>query len=1241
MSRDGDSPWSRRRSLLSLSSLNLFDASSEDGSAKRRKRISRLHGRTPSSSLLDSPIHREWSRDSGDATRGPAAIPDGTAKVRRPSLSLKAIHKRPGSTVIGIGSKSFGSPSFTTTPDGFVSDTTGEPLTASITSSSIFDEADAIVPDKMVHVHGEVQTSSGMFRKKKEYLVLTETHIIRYKSQGRAADAFKRIPDPIRSRDARANTGASQSDTQSLSESPGEKGGRVPLQQIVGVHRLDDGKPYFGMEVSYLDEEHGQSSTLTMQFSNPEEREIWLQCLRSVSLAVRLKEKSYISPANVEHVARIMERDNDYDPSNCTIFKVLQRQAASKVGRSSADDLTKVASSVCFLGVGVHKVHLIPLSKPGSRSLSPAFGSSAPQSSFGILTLTSVRVSEFDDALELTFRQPLQEPRRIHLASSVAGEIAVCLHAAENWLRPKSTQGIYRFIVPAEVEARLRPPVEPEEEYGALDRTLASYCVAYGLNPTNVRYSINHECEDAPRFQLLPPADPRRPEYGAIALLAIMRALRYNGSFASISFANINLDPLLGIRDAKGREHVCVRTKRGTPIPLSAEELGRSCLLVQEVRALAATIKRLRRMDFSGCIPSSVASGNLVPVETLDDDASKLKDIGCGIVKALFPLCNHQTTNVDWICLNGIQLSDTDLDYLICAAVDRSCHFRAIELNRCGLSDRSMGLILDSLRAQDKTLEAIQIAGNAARVDPVMFDAQLGVFGFIRRLDLSDLSRNSGNDPLLTTETLLIWRLQALRLSGTAMNAATVDSVATYLAHPQSTTLRELYVDNTYLAGADIATLLHSLTLAPGYLRDLHLDISQNFLSKGLEKITRAIADGMAPAHLSMRAIEYREESHFRKMLIALAANKTIQYLDMSQTALPGDASEDACNALYRLLAENDTLLSLDLSGEDTRLASSKFGLGINRALLGLKQNRTMQTFRIEKQKLGLQGASTLAEVIRENATLRELHCNSNEIPLQGLTDLVNSLIENTSLIYLPAMEDGRQASFRSAEQTMKAMSELGSHAPSSGGRPYGMSQNTMRRGLGSIRKSAVRAASAYTPSFPALPRSSSTTDDGSPSAAFMTLSTPASSKRQSRHSMTAPIRSFTVQDIQTTHRLLTEQWDRQCYRLAKYLDRNWSLYYRLPLPSSDLDEKFERPESVASLAHVLEQVHFDTTPRAERNEYFPPVSEMPPVALPGDSAPDAKYHPHSPVSLKQFLVAGNLKIDGALDAEEPTTPTQ
>ena len=1101
-----------------------------------------------------------------------------------------------------------------------------------------------------------------MFRKKKEYLVLTETHIIRYKSQAKASESFKTIPYTI-GRSPPMRHGSTQSvgshtDLQTMSDSSGDKDGRVPLRQVVAVQVLDDGKPYFAIEVCSLDEESGQASAMTLQFGNPEERDHWLRKIRTTIRSAKVRDSSAISSFNLENAARIVERDNDYDPSNCAIFKVAQRQSGSKsAGRSSSDDLAKVASTVCFLAVGVHKVHIIQLVKAVARASSPSLAPNTSQASYGVLTLTGVKVSSSDDTFELTFRQPMQRPKTLYLASAASHEIAARLHFVENYLRPECGYRLFKFSAPTEVEELLAPAVASDEQHSCLDRTLIAYCVAYGVNPANVRYTINYNCEDAPRFELLPPADSRRPEYGPIDMLAIMRALRYNESFGTLSFAGIKLDSLNGLHDNYGQEHVCSRTKRGTPIKLTSDELGRSCLLVQEVRALAATSKKLRRMDFSACVttkPPPLA-------DNLEEDTSRPKDIGCGIVEALFPLCKHQTTNVDWICLNDIYLSETDLDYLVGAAVEKSCHFRAIELNRCGLNDRSMNMILDALRAQDNTLEAIEIAGNTARINPATFDAQLGVFGFIRKLNLSFVSRTSGNEPLLQAETLLPWRLQELRLSGTTLNPATVDALATYLAHPQSASLHELYVDHSYLSGSDIATLFHSMSRNPDEPRDLHFDVSQDRLVKGLEQVTQAIANGLAPSHLSMRAIEYREETLFRKMLAALTANKSIRFLDMSHTALPGDAGDETCRALERLLVENDTLVELDISGEDSRLATSRLGSGINQALAGLKHNKTLQTFRIEKQRLGLQGASTLAEVLKENKTLRELHCGNNEIPLHGLTDLVNSLIENTSLVHLPTMDDGREAAFKSAEATMKGMSEAESPAsPCSPtySKPSQLGSNSaMRRGFASVRRTAARSASAYTPSFPALPSYSRSTSSSHNSRASspltLTMSTPRT--RQSTQSPVAAPVSFTVQDIQTTHRLLTEQWDRQCFRLGQYLDRNWCLLNDVPVDMTVEDEKFERPESVGSLGKVLEQVKFDTTPRAEKELYFDQPQEATPPHDAHDSA--GPLDEKQAMSFKHFILdsgpATPESIDGdnhlkqlRLDThpenlEEPSTPTR
>lgn len=67
-----------------------------------------------------------------------------------------------------------------------------EPLSATSTRTSTgFGEyLGEDTRDRKVLHFGEVQTSSSMFRKKKEFLVLTEKHLIRFKSPSKAAEAF-------------------------------------------------------------------------------------------------------------------------------------------------------------------------------------------------------------------------------------------------------------------------------------------------------------------------------------------------------------------------------------------------------------------------------------------------------------------------------------------------------------------------------------------------------------------------------------------------------------------------------------------------------------------------------------------------------------------------------------------------------------------------------------------------------------------------------------------------------------------------------------------------------------------------------------------------------------------------------------------------------------------------------------------------------------------------------------------
>jgi hypothetical protein len=237
------------------------------------------------------------------------------------------------------------------------------------------------------------------------------------------------------------------------------------------------------------------------------------------------------------------------------------------------------------------------------------------------------------------------------LASAASVDIVIAVRAAAEYLRPQWLEQPILFKVPSGLEDAV-PLVDAfAEDHGCFDRTLTAYCAAYDIDTSNIRYTIDYDVEDAPQFALLTSATPGRPNYSAPELLAVLRALRFNETFCSISFRGISLDPLHQLRDEHGIDHIAFTTRSGGSLNLVG--LGQKSLLVQEIQAISIKSKKLRRMDFSYTISRKSCNYS-------EGDP----DPGCEIVEALFPLCRRQLTNVDWIILNGIELDETDLDYL-------------------------------------------------------------------------------------------------------------------------------------------------------------------------------------------------------------------------------------------------------------------------------------------------------------------------------------------------------------------------------------------------------------------------------------------------------------------------------------------------------------------------------------------------------------------------------------------------
>ncbi|KAL2863023.1 uncharacterized protein BJX67DRAFT_385133 [Aspergillus lucknowensis] len=990
--------------------------------------------------------------------------------------------------------------------------------------------------------HGEIQTTGGMWRKKSQYLVLTDTHLVRFKSLNKAMDMFPSIPPSM------ARTAANRQSVASISSlqdpqlcAMGDASSGIPLNSIVAVYMLDDGKPSASVEVAYMNERAQKTTFIQMQTPDLQELNLWMVGIRSAAEMTRGTSPMPFEPRALDCVVRMLEYERDYDPESFHMFRVIQMASSKSPARASSDELTKLSPSGCYLALGIHKLHIVALNKISNRSSTVSLNDLDTASAFGLMNLTSLSMEWGDDSLHLTFRIPLQKPSSIFLASVHSLEIAYWVRQQTEYLRPLWVNQPYSFIVPRDLSNESNfPPVCLDEDYGCFDRTLVAYCASYGIDTSNIRYTIDTQCGDAPCFKLLRPASACGSKYTPLELIALMRALRYNESFRSISFSGVSLDPIQGLRDLHGIDKDAVLTRANAQVYIPGQE--NLSVLSQEVRALTLKSKWLRRLDFSHTLSRTPHSDK------------ESHDPGCGIPEAIFPICRRELTSVDWVVLNGIKLDDSDLDYLVDAASQRGSHLRALEVGNCGLSAHDIDLLLSTTVAQVSTLEAINISGVQGRIKPEMLQQYLGYFGQIRRLDLSRISRTSGPEPLIPATILFKWRLEELSISRTAVNRETVDSIATYLASDKSERLRVVRVDQCGLTGQDVAIFLHSLAVV-AHGRNLHLHADDNRLDLGCSYLCDAIAQDKTPSHLSMRMIDFKREEQFQNLAESLRKNRTLKYLDISKASLPYDAGPETCKSLQLMFEENDTLEDLNISGESAHLDVARFGIGLNLALTGLKKNKSLKVLRIEHQKLGLQGANTLASVLENNTSLLEIYCENNDINLQSFTVLVNGLQKNRSLLSLSCMDLDRTRSLdkvRREIENVKRELSVSQHSAA----------NSLRRSL----HAAINVK--HTSVSGKLAKHSNS--QGHVRATTSSLS----AVEHSGSPMNAQVEAI----LQS----LSSKWDAEVARLRRYLFRNYNLANGIDESETchvgDDAASDGRPATAASLGTMLEQLELGVT---------------------------------------------------------------
>jgi hypothetical protein len=314
-----------------------------------------------------------------------------------------------------------------------------EPLSASVGSlgdESLISPRNGIWSSSILH-HGEIQTTGGMWRKKSQYLVLTDTHLVRFKNQSKAADAFPSIPANY-NRPAPASHRQSVASISSLQDMQlmvsNEVSAGIPLNSIIAVYMLEDGRLSPTVEVAYLDERTHKAALVQMQTPDLQELNLWMVGIRQAAQMTRSNDPQPFDRASVEYVTRMLEHERDYDPVTFRMFRVIQIASSKSPTRSSSDDLTKLSPTGCYLAIGLHKVHLIPMQKAAHRSSTVSLSDVDNAASFGLMNLTGLSMEYGDDSLHLTFRYVPVETFQPCLFTNICEGFLCGNHSTSSWL---------------------------------------------------------------------------------------------------------------------------------------------------------------------------------------------------------------------------------------------------------------------------------------------------------------------------------------------------------------------------------------------------------------------------------------------------------------------------------------------------------------------------------------------------------------------------------------------------------------------------------------------------------------------------------------------------------------------------------------------------------------------------------------------------------------------------------------
>lgn len=877
----------------------------------------------------------------------------------------------------------------------------------STTSSSIIDW-------KLQNIHGfaPLEPDSQLLKTKQCYLIVTTDYLVKVKSHAHMLSLFPQI------------SGSSKSESASTAPEPLLV---IPVAGIVSVFVSESPRPSFGAEVWWRTPSAFAFQHTTFFFSLPTERDEQLHQIFRAMSSCGSEENDFgrRPPYDINEIIRKIheEKEPSFKHQALEIFPVVPRGLTRKDCIAKAEENGKKSQegSAFYLVVGAHLCHLVEVHRVKG-------GEAVPQTwSYGLVSLETFKGdwTYHQERFIITFREPFKPSVTLELASRYYRSIISVFGTADRFLRPLWPLTWHTFEV-----FRISGLKEPQylvskEDFGSVKRTLDAYLSAYNCGA--VEWEINWKTRFAPEFRLL----PVKPDYTARQLLAVLRALRYNDYFNSLSFRDVDLSVLWGLDENEAkRPNVAYLSRSG--VILRADEmdiLRASPILHQEFHALAYCSETIRHIDLTNTSKSYLSRVQ----------QGKAASHTLQYLTPILNLLRFDITRCANLNLSLNLLSWSDIQEL--SEAMREGKIQSLDVSSCGLDDMGLrDVVVAPILDGPKHLESLNFSGNPGRLPSYVVPQMLENLACLRELNMHGSLKGDATEPLLPAETLKnLRRLEALDISKYNLNASTLEELETFLYdrgqridQGEPSMFRKLVLNHCGITGTQAARLLRAI----GEDHGLELSLSGNPLEHGIEDLAAAIAESQTPAGLIMDMIEFDEESNYILLIKALCKTKHLSLLSLVGTAPTPDPHEP-CNpgivqAFTELFTTNKSIRCLDISGFCDRLEDGQLSKGFGSSLTALIKNKTLTHLRIRSQKLH-EDAGTLGRILKENKTLIAFDCQDNEYNFTSLQFLVSCLKENTRLLDFPFSKRDRRKIWTNILAGLHIKSTHGTISTSSG----------------------------------------------------------------------------------------------------------------------------------------------------------------------------------------------------------------